>query len=258
VERKSVEDAALNAGASKVYLIEEPIAAALGARLPINEPAANMIVDIGGGTTDIAIISIGGAVTSKSLKIAGDKFNSDIIKFIRDEFNLLIGEPTAEEIKISIGSAAPLDERLELAVRGRDVTSGLPKEAIIKSHQIRTALSRSLRLILDAIRETIENSPPELAGDILKRGIYLCGGGAMIKGIDELIKKEINVNTIIVDDPLTCVVRGAGIAAENIEEYSQFFNTPLKANGYFLIMKPYGKTRRFFRRSGPGRFSRRF
>ena len=228
VERKSVEDAALSAGASKVYLIEEPIAAALGARLPINEPAANMIVDIGGGTTDIAIISIGGAVTSKSLKIAGDKFNSDIIKFIRDEFNLLIGEPTAEEIKISIGSAAPLDERLELAVRGRDVTSGLPKEAIIKSHQIRTALSRSLRLILDAIRETIENSPPELAGDILKRGIYLCGGGAMIKGIDELIKKEINVNTIIVDDPLTCVVRGAGIAAENIEEYSQFFNTPLK------------------------------
>src|SRR3972149_352045 len=228
VSRKSVEDAGVGAGVTKAYIIEEPIAAALGARLPIDEPAANMIVDIGGGTTEVAIISIGGAVTSKSLKIAGDKFNSDIIKFIRDEFNLLIGEPTAEEIKISIGSAAPLDERLELAVRGRDVTSGLPKEAIIKSHQIRTALSRSLRLILDAIRETIENSPPELAGDILKRGIYLCGGGAMIKGIDELIKKEIKVNTIIVDDPLTCVVRGAGIAAENIEEYSQFFNTPLK------------------------------
>lgn len=228
VERKSVEDVALSAGASKVYLIEEPIAAALGARLPIHEPTANMIVDIGGGTTDIAIISIGGTVTSKSLKIAGDKFNSDIIKFIRDEFNLIIGEPTAEEIKITVGSATSLDERLELIIRGRDVTNGLPKEAIVKSHQIRTALSRSLRLILDAIRETIENSPPELTGDILKRGIYICGGGAMIKGIDELIAKEINVNAIIVDDPLTCVVRGAGIAAENIEEYSKFFNTPLK------------------------------
>ncbi len=236
VERKSVEDAVISSGGGKVFLIEEPVAAALGARLPIHEPGANMIVDIGGGTTDIAIISIGGTVTAKSLKIAGDKLNDEIIKFTRDEFKLLIGEPTADELKISIGSAIPLEEKLEMTVRGRDVSSGLPKEAIIKSHQIRVAVNRSLRLITDSIKEIIETAPPELVGDILKRGIFLCGGGSLLKGIDRLIKEEIGVEATVVDDPLTCVVRGTGIAAENISAYSNIFVTslePLDIKGIF-------------------------
>ncbi|HDH31302.1 MAG TPA: rod shape-determining protein [Candidatus Wolfebacteria bacterium] len=228
VERKSVEDAVVTAGAAKAYLIEEPVAAAIGARLPINEPTANMIIDIGGGTTDIAIISMGGTVTSKSLKIAGDKFNDDIIKFIRDEFKLAIGEPTAEELKTTIGSATPIDEKLELTIRGRDMATGLPREITVKGSQIRSAINRSVGLIIEAIKETIEIAPPELTGDILKRGIYLCGGGSLLRGIDQLIEKEISVAATVVDDPLTCVVRGTGIAAENISEYHQIFTTALK------------------------------
>ena len=228
VERKSVEDAVISAGVNKVFLIEEPVAAALGARLPINDPTANMIVDIGGGASEIAIISLGGTVAAKSLKIAGDKLNSEIIKLVRDEFKLLIGEPTAEELKITIGSAIPLDERLELAVRGRDVSSGLPKEVIVKNHQIRAAISRPLRQLSESVREIIETAPPELVGDILRRGIFLCGGGSMLKGIDQFIEKEIGVTTTIVDDPLTCVVRGAGMVAENIPAHVQIFSAPLK------------------------------
>lgn len=228
VERKSVEDAVISAGAAKVYLIEEPIAAAMGANLPINEPTANMIVDMGGGTTEIAVISMGGIVTAKSLKIAGNKFNEDIIRFIRDEFKLVIGEPTAEELKIAIGSVIPIEERLELAVRGRDMSTGLPREIIVKGSQIRMAISRSLRSILEAIKETIENTPPELVGDILKEGIYLCGGGSLLRGINQLIEKEIMVKASIIDDSLTCVVRGAGKAVENPKEYSQIFATALK------------------------------
>ncbi len=228
VERKSVEDAATTAGVVKVYLIEEPVAAALGARLPINEPTANMIIDIGGGTTDIAIISMGGTVTAKSLKIAGDKFNDDIINFIKDEFKLAIGEPTAEELKTVIGSAISLDEKLELIIRGRDMATGLPREIVVKDNQIRFAISRSLGLIIKAIKETIEIAPPELAGDILKRGVYLCGGGSLLKGIDKLIEKEISITANIVDDPLTCVVRGAGIAVEDISGYRQVFTAALK------------------------------
>lgn len=228
VERKSVEDAAITAGAVKVYLIEEPVAAALGARLPIDEPTANMIIDIGGGTTDIAIISMGGTVTSKSLKVAGDKLNDDIVKFIKDEFKLAIGEPTAEELKTIIGSAVPIDEKLELAIRGRDMATGLPREVTVKGTQIRSAISRSLRSIIEAVKETIELAPAELAGDILKRGIYLCGGGSLLKGIDQLIEKEISVTAIVVDDPLICVARGTGIAAENIPEYQQVFATALR------------------------------
>ncbi len=228
VERKSVEDAVILAGASKVFLIEEPVAAALGARLPINEPVSTMIIDIGGGTTDIAIISMAGAVTARSLKIAGDKLNNDIINFIREEFKLLIGEPTAEDLKISIGSAVPVDEKLEMAIRGRDISSGLPKEVIVKNHHIRSAIHHSLVLIIEAIKEAIEKTPPELVGDILKRGIYVCGGGSLLKGIDSLIEEEIGVKTMTIDDPLTCVARGAGIAAENPEAHIQLFNSPLK------------------------------
>lgn len=223
VERKSVEDAAISAGASGVYLLEEPIAAVLGAALPINEPTANMIVDIGGGTTEIAVISMGGVVVSRSLKVAGDHLNEEIIRFVRDEFKMAIGDQTAERIKTEIGTALPLGEKLEIAVGGRNVSSGLPKEVIIKDSQIRLVLIPSLKQILEAVRDTIEKTPPELAGDILRRGIYLSGGGSLLKGLDQLIEKEISVATVIVDDPLTCVARGAGLASEHIEAHKPFF-----------------------------------
>jgi len=228
VERKSVEDAVISAGAARAYLVEEPIAAALGARLPIDEPSASMIVDIGGGTTEIAVISMAGIVTSRSLKIAGDKLNDDIIRFIRDEFKLIIGEPTAEELKISIGSAISIDEKLDLAIRGRDMATGLPKEVIVKGGQIRMAINRSLRYITEAIKETIENTPPELVGDILKKGVHLCGGGSLLRGIDQLIEREISVKATIIEDALTCVVRGAGVISEDINQYSRFFSHNLK------------------------------
>lgn len=228
VERKSVEDALLGAGASKAYVIEEPLAAALGARLPIDEPTANMIVDIGGGTTEIAIISMGGIVTAKSLKIAGDRLSEDIIRFIRDEFRLVIGEPTAEELKTVIGSAIPTEQKLELAVRGRDMSTGLPREIIVKDTQIRAAISRSLKTIVDSIKEVVEATPPELVGDILKRGIYFCGGGSLLRGIDKLAEKELMVSVSLVDDPLTCVVRGTGIIADNFDKYYCLVNNPLR------------------------------
>ncbi len=228
VERKSVEDAVLGAGVSKAYVIESAIAAALGARLPVNEPVANMIIDIGGGTTEIAIISMGGAVTVKSLKVAGDKLNDDILKFVREEFHLAIGEPTAEELKIEIGSAIPIADKLEMTIRGRDLTTGLPKEVVLKDAHVRAAINKSLRLIIDAVKEVVEKAPPELVGDLLKRGIYMCGGGSLLRGIDELIAKELSTTTTIVDDPLTCVARGAGIAVENLEKYDYILNSPLK------------------------------
>lgn len=227
VERKSVEDAVIGAGVSKAYLIENPLAAALGARLPIDEPTANMIIDVGGGTTEIAIISMGGTVTSKSLKIAGSRLNEDIIRFVRDEFRLVIGEPTAEELKVNIGSAVPLEEKLEIAIQGRDLATGLPKEVSVKDIQIRTAIIRSLKTIVEAVKEVLEAAPPELSGDILRRGVYLCGGGSLLKGLDELISKELFVAVNVVDDPLTCVVRGTGIAAENFEKYSQILSHPM-------------------------------
>lgn len=227
VERKSVEDAVIGAGVARAYLIEEPLAAALGARLPINEPTANMIVDIGGGTTEIAIISMGGLVTSKSLKIAGDRLNEDIIRFVRDDFRLVIGKPTAEELKINIGSATSLEEKLEMAIQGRDLTTGLPKEVVVKDAQIRTSIIRSLKTIVEAVREVLEAAPPELSGDILRRGIYLCGGGSLLKGIDELVAKELSVAVNVVDDPLTCMVRGAGVVIENFEQHEPILSHPL-------------------------------
>ncbi len=228
VERKSVEDAALSAGCAKVYLVEEPIAAALGANLPIELPTANLIIDIGGGTTDIAVISMGGVVVSRTLKIAGDKFNDDIIRFVRDEFKLAIGEPTAEFAKIHVGSAIPLDERMETPIRGRDVGSGLPREIIIKNGHIRMALGKSLRTMGDAILEVIEATPPELVGDMLRQGIYLCGGGALLRGFDQVIHKETGVEGHIVEDPLTCVVRGLGQIVDRFEMHRGLLDNPLK------------------------------
>ncbi len=219
VERKSAEDAVLNAGCSKVYLVESPVAAALGANLPINLPTASLIVDIGGGTTDIAVISMGGVVVSKTLKVAGDKLNDDIISFVRDEFKLAIGEPTAEFVKIAVGSAIPGGEKLEVSLRGRDLATGLPKEIMVRDTQIRAAIAKSIRSIIDAIHEVIETAPPELTGDMLKQGIYLCGGGSMLRGIDALVERETSVATEVVDDPLTCVARGLGHLVDHFESH---------------------------------------
>lgn len=228
VERKSVEDAVIGAGAGKVYIVEEPLLAALGSKMPIDEPTSNLIIDIGGGTTEIAVISMGGIVNAKSIKIAGDKLNEDIVKFIRDEFHLAIGEPTAEELKINIGSALPLDQKMDLSIRGRDMATGLPREIVVRDTHIRAAISKSLKVITDSIKEIIETTPPELVGDVLKRGIFICGGGSLLKGIDKLVEKEITVTTRVVDDPLTCVARGAGMIAENLIKYSYLVNNPLR------------------------------
>jgi rod shape-determining protein MreB len=167
-------------------------------------------------------------LTVKSLKVAGDKFNDDIIKFVRDEFHLAIGEPTAEELKISIGSAIALTDKLEMPVRGRDLATGLPKEILLKDTHIRAALAKSLKQIVESVREVVEVAPPELVGDILKRGIYMCGGGSLLRGIDQLISKELSVVVNVVDDPLTCVARGTGLAVENLEKYDYILDNPLK------------------------------
>ncbi|MBI4086235.1 MAG: rod shape-determining protein [Candidatus Liptonbacteria bacterium] len=228
VERKSVEDAAVAAGSAKVYLVSSPLTAALGAGLPVESPTASLIVDIGGGTTDIAVISLGGIVVSKTLKAAGDRFNDDIIRFMRDEFHLAIGESTAESAKIIVGSAIPLDERLDTPVRGRDFSSGLPKEIIVKNSHIRVAISKSLRSIVDAIREVIETAPPELVGDMLKQGISLSGGGALLRGLDQLVEKETGVSTKVVDEPLAAVVRGLQRIVDDFEGHRGFLDSPLK------------------------------
>jgi len=228
VERKSVEDAALNAGVSRVYLVESPTAAALGAGLSIMAPTASFIVDIGGGTTDIAVISMGGTVVSRTLKTAGDRFNEDVIRFARDEFHLAIGEPSAEFAKITVGSAIPLDERLEVAVRGRDMSTGLPREIGMKNNHVRTAIAKSLRSIIDSVHDVIEEAPPELAGDILSHGITLCGGGALLRGLGELIEKETGVPVHIADDPLTCVARGLGQMVDDFDAHRALFDNPLK------------------------------
>jgi len=228
VERKSVEDAVISSGASSVFLLEEPIAAALGAGLPIHEPVATMIVDIGGGTAEIAVISMGGVVVSRSLKIAGDKFNDDIMQFVREDFKMAIGEPTAERIKIEIGSAIPTNKKLEMKISGRDLSSGLPKEVSVKDSQVRIALAHSLRAIVEAIKETIEKIPPELSGDILQYGIRLSGGGSLLNNLDALIEKEVGVSTLRVDDPMTCVARGTGVAIENLDMYKDTFALSVK------------------------------
>ena len=228
VEQKSVEDAVLGAGVSRVYVIEEPLAAALGARLPVDDPTANMIVDIGGGTTEIAIISMGGTVISRSLKISGDRMSDEIIRFIRDEFHMAIGVPTAEELKMTVGEAIPLGQKLDMAIRGRDLSSGLPREATVKDNHIRAAIIKSLKAITESVKEVVETAPPELTGDILKCGINLCGGGSLLRGIDELLSRELNVDVVVVDDPLTCVARGTGIAVENLERYKPILDSPIR------------------------------
>lgn len=223
VERKAVEDATLNAGARQVFLIEEPMAAAIGARLPIQTSVGNLIVDFGGGTTEIAVISIGGIVTWKSLRIAGDELDNNIIQYARDKFNLLLGEKTAERIKIEIGSAFPEKEVLETMMRGRDLISGLPKEVKITSSEIQEAIARTIRVFIDNIKSTIEVTPPELVADIFERGIIITGGGALLRGLDKAIELETKIPVHVIDDPLTAVVRGTGLILEDIESLKDLF-----------------------------------
>lgn len=217
VEKRAVIDASLSAGAREAYLIDEPMAAAIGARLPVQEAAGNMIIDIGGGTTEVAIISLGGVVTAKSLRVAGDEMNEDIVRYCRDEFNLLIGEKTAEDVKIAIGSACDIGKKMKLPVRGRDLVSGLPKEIIINEEQVRDAISHSIRIIVNNVKSTIEEAPPELLADIMQRGIILAGGGSLIKGLDKLIANQTEMPVRMMEDPLTAVVRGTGIVLEDLE-----------------------------------------
>jgi rod shape-determining protein MreB len=217
VEKRAVEDATRSAGGREVYLIEEPMAAAIGVRLPVQEATGNMIVDIGGGTTEVAVISLGGVVVSRSLRVAGDKLNEDIIQYARDEFNLLLGEKTAEDIKLAVGSAYSLEEKLETTMRGRDVITGLPKEVVVDDSQIRKALSRSVKTLVNAIKGTIEETPPELVADIMHRGIFLVGGGSLLRGLDQLIAEQTEMPVKLVEDPLTAVVRGTGIVLEDVE-----------------------------------------
>jgi rod shape-determining protein MreB and related proteins len=217
VEKRAVIDATMNAGAREAYLIDEPMAAAIGARLPVQEASGNMVVDIGGGTTDIAIISLGGIVVSRNLRIAGDEMNEDIIRYSRDEFNLLIGEKTAEDVKIAIGSASPQKEKMQMEVRGRDLVTGLPKAINMTDEHARIALSRSIRIIINNIKTAIEETPPELLSDIMQRGIILAGGGSLIRGLDRIIADQTEMPVRMMEDPLTAVVRGTGIVLEDIE-----------------------------------------
>ncbi|MEK7576879.1 MAG: rod shape-determining protein [Patescibacteria group bacterium] len=218
VERRAVKDATLSAGASEVYLVEEPMAAAIGVRLEIQDPIGNMIVDIGGGTSDIAVVSLGGIVASKNLRVAGDRLNNDIIQYARDEFKLLLGERTAEDLKIAIGSVLPQDVPLEATMRGRDLVTGLPREVLVTDSDIREAMRNSVAILIKAIRETIEMTPPELVADIIHRGIVLVGGGSLTRGLDTLIERETRIPVRVAEDPLTAVVRGTGIILEDIDK----------------------------------------
>ncbi|MFA5133627.1 MAG: rod shape-determining protein [Patescibacteria group bacterium] len=215
VERKAVEDAALSAGAREVFLIEEPMAAAIGARLPIEEADGNLIVDMGGGTTQIAVISLSGVVTWRALTIAGDELNKNIIQYAKEVFNLLLGEKHAENIKKKIATAYRLNERQEVQMRGRDLLTGLPKEITITDDHVREAISGSIKTILENIKATLENTPPELVADIYERGLVLCGGGALLQGLDKLIADYTGIPVRIAEDPLTCVSRGAGALLSN-------------------------------------------
>lgn len=217
VEKRAVMEATMNAGAREVYLIDEPMAAAIGARLPVIDAAGNMVVDIGGGTTEIAVISLGGVVAARSLRIAGDEMNEDIIRYCRDEFNILIGEKTGEEVKIAIGSAYPQRQPLTFAVRGRDLVSGLPKEVVVNDEHIREALSRSIRTIVNSIKTIVEETPPELLSDIMQRGIILAGGGGLIRGLDKLIANQTGIPVRMMEDPLTAVVRGTGVVLDDMD-----------------------------------------
>ena len=217
VERRAVKETVESAGAREFFLIDEPMAAAIGSGLPITEPISSMVVDIGGGTTEVAVISLSGIVYAKSVRVAGDRMDEEIVQYMRRKFNLLIGERTGEIIKTTIGCAYPEKELKTVDVRGRDLISGIPKIVEINSEEVREAIMEPVSLIIDAVKDALENSPPELAGDIVDRGIMLTGGGALLRGIDLLIREETGLPVTIADDPLSAVVRGAGMALDQLD-----------------------------------------
>ncbi len=221
VEKKAVIDAATNAGARKVYLIEEPIAAAIGAGIDISKPCGNMVVDIGGGTTDIAVISLGGSVVSTSLKVAGDKFDEYLVKYIKKTYNLAIGERTAEEIKVNVGCVFPKIQDIEMEVRGRDLTTGLPTTITIHSNEMVKALNEPAMMIVDSVHSVLERTPPELASDISDKGIYMTGGGCLIDGLDKLLQEQTGINVMIAQDAVSCVALGTGKALDNLDSLDE-------------------------------------
>ncbi len=217
VERRAVKEAAMKAGARQVSVIEEPMAAAIGAGLPISEPTGCMIVDIGGGTAEIAVISLGGIVAARSVRMAGDMFDQAIIAFIKRKYNLLIGERTAEDIKVEIGSAYPLEEEMTMEIKGRNLVDGLPKNIVVHSEEVRESLAECLEKITEAIKETLERTPPELSADIIDRGITLSGGGALLRGLDKLIESETSIDVHVAENPLDCVAMGAGAVLDHVD-----------------------------------------
>ena len=219
VEMRAVYDATKEAGAREVYLVEEPMASAIGIRLPVKDPVGSMVIDIGGGTVDIAVISLGGIVQSKNLKIAGDKLNQDVMSYMRDEFKLLIGEKTAESIKMAVGTAQAGPEPLETHVKGRDLITGLPREIIVTDADIREAISNSIMILVDSVKEVLQKTPPEILGDVMKRGVHVSGGGALIRGLKDLLHESLRIPVYIADDPLSCVARGCGIILDDLEAY---------------------------------------
>ena len=219
VERRAVRDVAYNAGAKNVFIIEEPIAAAIGIDLPIQEASGSMIIDIGGGTCDIAIISLGGIVTGKNLKIAGDRFNSDIISYIRNEFKVLVGEKSAEQLKLELSNIIPQDPPLESKIRGRDLVTGLPKEIVVTEEDIHDAIHLSADSLFESVKEVLETAPPEVVSDIMEHGIHLVGGGALIKGLDETLSEYLGIKVVAEPEPLIAMVKGAGMIASNIDYY---------------------------------------
>jgi rod shape-determining protein MreB len=228
VEKRAVEEATLQAGAKEAYLIEEPMAAAIGANLPVEEPSGSMIVDIGGGTSEVAVISLGGIVTSKSLRIAGDEFDEAIVHFVKKEYNLMIGERSAEQIKVTIGNAYLKPQEESMDVRGRDLITGLPKNISISSSEINEALKEPINAIVDSIKFTLEKTPPELASDIMDKGIMLAGGGALLSGLDKLIHEETGMPVMVAERPLDCVAIGAGKVLDEIETLKRVLITPRK------------------------------
>ena len=228
VERRAVKEAAENAGAKKVNIIEEPMAAAIGAGLPVSEPQGSMIVDIGGGTSEVAVISLGGIVTSRSVRCAGDAFDAAIINYIKKKYNLLIGERTAENVKIAIGSAFPMEQEAEMEIKGRNLLNGLPENIRVTSAEIREAHAEPLSNVIEAIKVTLEKTPPELAADIIDQGITLAGGGANIRGLDKLINKETGMPVYVAESPLDCVADGTGKVLEEIEKLREVLNDDSK------------------------------
>jgi len=220
VEHRAVYDAAHNAGAREVYIVEEPMAGAVALGLPVLEPVGSMIMDIGGGTTDIAVISLSGVVQSKNLKIAGDKLNQDIITYLRDEFKILVGEKTAEDIKVAIGAVGD-DEEIESKVRGRDLITGMPREIMVNNYDIRDAISHSIAALVEGVKEVLEKTPPEVVSDVMQKGMYMVGGGALIGGVSELLEHELGIPVMVGEDPLYAVVVGTGKILDNIDAYKE-------------------------------------